>query len=327
MGSVAYGVSQDNSDLDIYGVTIPPRDYIFPPDYIEGFDNRDLTFNQWQSHHINDSQANGGRGANYDFSIYSIVNYFKLAMDNNPNVIDSLFVRREHVIHSTPAWEVVRENRKLFLHKGVVHKLKGYAFSQLNKAQNCVKSLQPILEFEKEYGIPHSTTYEQAVIKGNYETGKIAEETYGTYGRHNDYVKLWEEGLKKTSRFEAQKIAGFDRKFCYHIFRLADQAEYILNHHDLDLQEEGRVEKMKAIRRGDISFEDIVKQFGQAEERLSKLYESSTLRKYPPTKEIRGLLIATLESHYGSLKEFLKESNGAELAINEIKETLRKYGL
>lgn len=38
MGSVAYGVSIDNSDQDIYGVTIPPRDYIFPPDYIEGFD-------------------------------------------------------------------------------------------------------------------------------------------------------------------------------------------------------------------------------------------------------------------------------------------------
>jgi hypothetical protein len=140
-------------------------------------------------------------------------------------------------------------------------------------------------------------------------------------------MKMWEEGLKKTTRFEAQKIAGQDNKFLYHVFRLVDQAEFILNHHDLDLQEPSRVEKMKAIRRGDVPFEDLVRQFGEAEERLSRLYESSKLRMYPPEKEIRALLISSLESHYGSLREFLKENNAAELAINEIKASLRKYSL
>ena len=326
MGSVAYGVSTDHSDMDIYGVCVPPRDYVFPQDYIEGFDNRDLTFQQWQRHHVADKSANGGKGGSYDFSIYSIINYFKYAMENNPNVIDSLFVRREHVIHSTPMWENVRDNRKLFLHKGVAHKLRGYAYSQLGKAQNCVASLQPIINFEKEYGISQSTTYEEA-IAGSYKVFKVDNETYGTYGCHTDYIKLWEEGIKKTSRFEAQKIAGQDNKFLYHVFRLADQAEFILNHHDLDLQEKSRTEKMKAIRRGDISFNDIVRQFGEAESRISALYESSTLQKYPPRDKIRALLIASLESHYGSLKEFLKEHNSSELAIKEIKSVLGKYSL
>lgn len=328
MGSVAYGVSSDNSDQDIYGVTIPPRNYIFPPNHIEGFDNRDETFHQWQSHHNIDPTANSGKGASYDFSIYSIVNFFRLCANCNPNVIDSLFTRREHVIHSTPMWEVVRENRKIFLHKGVYQKLRGYAYSQLTHAKNCIKSLQPILDFENEYEIDHKTTFQQAMDgKFTILQGGISKTGPDLIFDYDKYRALWSEGLKKTARFEAQKIAGQDNKFLYHVFRLADQAEFILNNHDLDLQESGRVEKMKAIRRGDISYNDIVKSFGEAEQRLANLHASSKLRSHPPEKEIRTLLVSSLESHYGSLKEFLKENNAAELAINEIKASLRKYSL
>lgn len=30
MGSVAYGVSNDRSDCDIYGICVPPKDLVFP---------------------------------------------------------------------------------------------------------------------------------------------------------------------------------------------------------------------------------------------------------------------------------------------------------
>lgn len=318
MGSVAYGVSTDNSDVDVYGVCIPPRDYIFPPNYIEGFDNRDLTFHQWQQHHVQDPSANGGKGGSFDFSIYSIVNFFRLALDNNPNVLDALFVRREHVIHSTPAWENVRTNNKIFLHKGVVQKMLGYSYSQLAKAKNCIQYIQKIREYEDYYKIPCTVTYQQAV---NREYNVHSDDV------HYEYLKLWEDGLKKTSRFEAQKIAGQDNKFLYHVFRLADQAEYILNYHDLDLQETSRVEKMKAIRRGDVTFDDIVRQFGEAESRLRDLYHSSKLRMEKDTISVRNLLVTTLESHYGNLASFLKEFNGAELAMKEIKSIIGKYNL
>lgn len=315
MGSHAYGVSTDNSDLDLYGVCIPPRDYIFPPNYIYGFDNRDLTFHCWQKHDIKDPTANRGNGVRYDFSIYNIVNYFKLAMENNPNVIDSFFVRRESITHITQAFENVRENRKLFLHKGVVNKLKGYAYSQLQKAKNSASFLNDIYKFEDDHGIDHRIIYEDAK--------KLSLPPKGM----KDYMMLWEMGLNKTKRFESQKIYGFDLKFCYHIYRLADQAEYILIHHDLDLMESGRVEKMKAIRRGDIKFEEIVKMFSDYESRLSNMVATSTLRETPPIREIRALLLTTLESHYGSLSNFINDDDGPQLALNEIRGVLRKYGL
>ncbi len=324
MGSTAYGVSDSNSDEDIYGVTIPPRDYIFPPNFIDGFDNKDLTFHQWQQHHIKDPSANGGKGCTYDFAIYNIVNYFKLVMENNPNTLDSLFVRRECVMHITQMWEVVREHRKIFLHKGVTQRMRGYAYNQLSSAKNCTQYVTSIRSFEDDFGIPHTTTYEQ--VK-NKEYQVINREEFDAKNMHVKYLELWETGLAKTKRFQSQKIHNTDVKFLYHVFRLVDQAEYILNHHDLDLQEKSRVEKMKAIRRGDLTYEQVCKDFSDAEARLNNLYETSTLRKFPETKQVRNLLITCLEHHYGSLSNVLKEHNPHEAAVKEIRDIFRKYNL
>lgn len=206
MGSTVYGVESSNSDQDIYGVTIPPRDYIFPRNFIDGFDRKDLKFDVWVQHHILDKSAAGGKGIEYDFSIYNITKYFNLVMENNPNTLDSLFVRREHIIHITRMWNIVRDNRKMFLHKGVVHRMRGYAYNQLASARNCVQYVQPIREFEEKHGIYHSTTYKQVlskqVLKENlaYLSGKD----------YNEYLSLWEKGLAKTKRFESQKIHNTD---------------------------------------------------------------------------------------------------------------------
>ena len=131
MGSIAYGVSTDASDVDVYGFCVPPKDVVFPHTVgvVKGFGHQGKEFKQWQEHHINDKSAD----KEYDFSIYSIVRYFQLCMDNNPNMIDSLFVPRRCILHSTQVGEYVRENRRLFLHKGCYHKFKGYAYSQMHK--------------------------------------------------------------------------------------------------------------------------------------------------------------------------------------------------
>ena len=137
MGSVAYGVAGDASDSDIYGFCIPRKDMLFPhlSGEIEGFGKPKARFAQWQEHHIKDADKE------YDFSIYNIVKYFQLAMDNNPNMIDSLFTPEFCVQHITRVGVMVREARKLFLHKGSWHKFKGYAYSQLHKAE--IKNPKP----------------------------------------------------------------------------------------------------------------------------------------------------------------------------------------
>src|SRR5206468_1576849 len=73
------------------------------------------------------------RGRTYDLTIFGIVKFFQLAMENNPNVIGALFTPATCVLHSTRVGNLVRENRRLFLHKGAWPKFKGYAYSQLHK--------------------------------------------------------------------------------------------------------------------------------------------------------------------------------------------------
>lgn len=134
MGSVAYGISTDTSDMDIYGFSIPPKEMVFPhlKGEILGFGKQAKRFDQYQQHHIYREDNN----RQYDLQIYSIVKYFQLCMDNNPNMIDSLFVPQRCVLYCSKIADIVRENRREFLHKGSWHKFKGYAFSQLRKAKN-----------------------------------------------------------------------------------------------------------------------------------------------------------------------------------------------
>jgi len=136
MGSVAYGVSNDNSDIDIYGFAVPPRSMIFPHEagYIHGFDKNISNFEQYSQHHIKYNAKE------YDISIYGILKYFKLCMECNPNMIDSLFVPDRCVLHSTQLGQHVRENRKEFLHKGAWHRYKGYSYSQIHKMKSKTSS-------------------------------------------------------------------------------------------------------------------------------------------------------------------------------------------
>jgi len=62
-------------------------------------------------------------------------------MENNPNMVASLFLPAECILHTTIVGNMVREKRHIFLHKGCWHRFKGYAYSQLAKMET--KSPQP----------------------------------------------------------------------------------------------------------------------------------------------------------------------------------------
>ena len=135
MGSVAYGVSSDTSDMDVYGWAVPPKDDVFPhlAGEVPGFGRPRKRFEQFQEHHVTDPEALAGHGRTYDLTVFGIVKFFQLAMESNPNVLDSLFTPATCVLHTTRVGTLVRENRRLFLHRGAWPKFKGYAYSQLHK--------------------------------------------------------------------------------------------------------------------------------------------------------------------------------------------------
>jgi hypothetical protein len=196
-------------------------------------------FRVWQEHHINvpDSKRI------YDFAVYNIVDFFHLAMENNPNILDALFLPRRCILHQSNMWWHMRANRHKFLHKGAYRKFRGYAHAQM---------------------------------------AKIAQKTNSS----------------NPKRAELIAKHGYDTKFAMHVVRLALQAEYILQHQDLDLEANSKV--LKSVREGVWTEQDLREWYRNQEMKLEILLAKSALPDKPDEDVIRGLLFECLRMAYGS---------------------------
>lgn len=150
MGSFAYDVSTDTSDSDVYGMVIPPLSMIFPDSagYIRGFGEAAPNFETFQQHHIKKDTKE------YDVSIYSIIKFFKLAAENNPNIIDSVFVPDRCIMHMDNIGAYLRKNRRHFLHRGSYHKFRGYSYAQLKRLKTSSRA-----ELIEKYGFDVKNGY------------------------------------------------------------------------------------------------------------------------------------------------------------------------
>jgi predicted nucleotidyltransferase len=189
--NIIYEVT-DKSDFDIYGVGIPSKEIIFPHlgGNILGFGRQVQKFEQFQQHHIDyPSLANPDK--QYDITIFNIVRYFHLLMENNPNIIDTIFVPQDCVVHINAIGSIIRENRRLFLHKGSYHKFLGYAHSQLNKmgSVNRTGKRQAIYE---EHGF--DVKFATHLVRLSYECEQILSEHDLDLRRNSEHLKAIRRG-------------------------------------------------------------------------------------------------------------------------------------
>lgn len=192
-GSVSYGVSSDTSDVDLWAIAIPQKEDLFPhlKGEIPGFGRQHQRFESYHEHHIKDADALGGKGREYDITVYSIVKFFQLAMDNNPNIIDMLFVPSECILYTTPIGVILRENRRLFLHKGAWHKFKGYSYSQLNKIAN-KNPVGKRIELVEKHG--YDTKFAYHVVRLLLEVEQIMVECDLDLQRNREQLKSIRRG-------------------------------------------------------------------------------------------------------------------------------------
>lgn len=202
VGSMAYGVSSDTSDMDVVGFCIPRKEDIFPHlrGEIPGFGRNKQRFDVWQQHHIKTPD-----GKEYDLAIYSIIKIFQLCMENNPNCLDVLYAPQHCVLHATQIAQTIREKRDIFLHKGCWHKFKGYAYSQLHKIQtkNPIGKRQKIIE---EFGFDVKFAYH--VVRLMLEVEQILSEHTLTIDRNAEILKAIRRGewsLDKIKQFFEEK--------------------------------------------------------------------------------------------------------------------------
>lgn len=112
-GSHAYGMEQDDSDLDIRGIAFNSKE-----DILLGTD-----FDQV----VNTAT---------DTTIYSFNKMLQLLTSNNPNTIEILGCKPEHYFHLSDIGKELLDHRKMFLSKICIHSFGGYAGSQLRRMEN-----------------------------------------------------------------------------------------------------------------------------------------------------------------------------------------------
>lgn len=137
------------------------------------------------------------------------------------------------------------------------------------------------------------------------------------------YYKLLKESPPNmSSRKDDVKNKGMDTKFCYHLLRLLDEAQQLIETGEMDLQR--AKEAMKAIRRGEWKIDDLIDWAKQKEKELDIAFTNCKLPDKAPEDKLKGLLIECLEEHYGSLTDSFQQPNWAIQALEEMDRSLAK---
>jgi hypothetical protein len=285
-GSNAYGLDTEDSDVDITGIAIPPQNYFYG--FLNNFDQ--AQFNK------------------PDGQIYGITKFFKLAVDNNPNVLELLWIDPKFWVKSTPIFETLVKNRNLFLSKKCRFTYSGYAHAQLNRIKLHKKWLlePPANEpTREEFGLPDVRVIskdQQGALKVLQNAGTVQipessnffeylqKENQLTKARqHWDQYNTWKIN-RNPKRAILEAKFGYDTKHAAHLVRLMNQCKEISINHDLNVFRQDR-EELLAIRNGAWSYDKIVEWAEQKDKEMDEIYNQSSLRKEPDRKILNELCI------------------------------------
>lgn len=116
-GSIAYGRDDEKSDIDLRGIYLPPI--------------RDLLLQK---------RSRPYESENSDLVLQPLDAFFKLAAAGNPNILEWLFVKEDHILVDTMVSRLLRDNRKLFLNQKMLKSYLGFAKGSWNNLQKGLKT-------------------------------------------------------------------------------------------------------------------------------------------------------------------------------------------
>lgn len=124
-------------------------------------------------------------------------------------------------------------------------------------------------------------------------------------------------------RAELVEKHSYDTKFIANSVRLAYECETILNERTIDLRRFS--EHIKAIRRGEVALDEVMRWLDEKEVSLIKAHQESKIPQCVDMQEVTTFLLQCLEMHYGSIDKMVDRSTIEKQALNEIWNVLQRY--
>lgn len=300
VGSHLYGTNTPTSDEDFSGVFIPPINYYFGLQRVEEVD---LSVVSKQENGRNDQDA-------IDRKFYELRKFVMLAMENNPNIIEQLFVDEKNIIFSKQQGRELLSNRHLFLHKGLEKRFKGYAISQKKKMfvkrdnmLDIETGLQILREMSEDID-PRSYLAEHIIglLCGMGTPFKNHSNLHINIGdihiqKNITFLKAIEQLENRVSKFSGRKEMvdeyGYDTKFGMHLIRLLLEGKELLETGTLRFPLVD-VPLLMDIRNGKLSLNEVDQLASDIEADIDNIMVRSDLPSKPRYNHINDLLIEIL---------------------------------
>ena len=125
-GSKLYGTNTLDSDSDYLGVFIPNKKYVLGLSKCE------------QVEYKTNPSDSGKRNSktDTDMTLYSLPKFIKLCYENNPNLLETMFVDDKNLLYCNNYGKRLLESFPIFVSKRAKHRFLGYANSQRKKVLN-----------------------------------------------------------------------------------------------------------------------------------------------------------------------------------------------
>lgn len=291
-GSHAYGTNVETSDIDVRGVALEREQELI------GLSN----FEQFENHES-------------DTTIYSFRKIIQLLLNCNPNVIEILSTKDNHIFTLTEEGKLLRNNINLFLSKKCINSFGGYATAQLKRLENAL-ARDSYPQSEKEKHIMGSIKSMMAHLKEHYsdytKSGKI--DVYLDDSEKKDYDQeifmdielkhyplrdfkdIYSEMNEVTKQYgklnyrNRKKTDGALFKHGMHLIRLLDMGTEILEGKGVHTYRPNR-EFLLDIRNGKYSYEEIFEFANERDKRFKYASDNTEIPSKAKYKEIEELVI------------------------------------
>jgi predicted nucleotidyltransferase len=270
-GSRAQGLDGPESDTDTRGVCVPPKRFL-------------LGLERFEQH----------ESPGCDHVTYSLEKFARLALQGNPNIIETLYTDRRHILHVDAHGERLIEARDAFLSRRVGERFVGYAEGQLGRMNRHRRWLDD----------PPGAEPDPSEFGGVHESGRVR---WTSAQRQKDYkaahkkwtqFQAWRKNRNpKRAALEAKH--GYDTKHAMHVCRLLKVGAEILTEGIVRVERPDS-EWLGGIRQGSLPYEELIAWVEAEIARIPELVASSSLPEEPDVATIEALVVSIQESfHFG----------------------------
>jgi len=331
-GSKAYGLDTPESDTDIRGIYVIPKNLFYSLDYPQQVSNN-----------------------TNDIVYYELRRFMELLSKNNPNIIEMLAIPEQCILKKHKVKNSLTQD--IFLSKLCEKTFANYAFTQIKKAYGLEKKIVnpvdkerksvmdfcsvyanneaiPVNQFLKAKGInessiglaaiPHLRDCYQVYVSGDLSYSGISrkeasndvalssipkgeipvailyfnKDGYSAYCKK--YKEYWDWVEKRNEeRYKTTLRHGknYDSKNMMHVFRLLLMAKEIATERKINVFRKDR-EFLLDIKQGKYEYDELVHRAEVLKDELSGLYKDSTLPDEPEIEKVNQILISMREQIY-----------------------------